>query len=92
MIYLKIEKFFDYVVVSQETQLEKVSYQPFQLLVSRLKKASYDHIWLIGDNEQDFPRDIFNTSTKFFLSPYSKAQVGEAKKIYDYATLQKMIS
>ena len=73
LIHLDVDKFFDVIVTSQETNGEKETYEPFDLLSKRLeKKTKFDHVWFIGDANWDFPNAFDAVSKRFFLSPYAK--------------------
>jgi FMN phosphatase YigB (HAD superfamily) len=55
LTYLKLESFFDVVVASEETQRDKVSLLPFDLMISRSKPEWLENVWFIGDGFQDAP-------------------------------------
>lgn len=55
LTYLKLESFFDIVVASEETQGDKVTLTPFDLMVTRSKSEWLENVWFIGDGIQDAP-------------------------------------
>lgn len=91
MIALDIHDYFDYVVTSQETQLEKSSGQPFELLLLRMQKTQFERVWFIGDAIQDFPANFPATESRFFLSPYSKRKLTGTKRIMDFEDLRRTL-
>lgn len=57
LIYLKIDKFFDVIVASEETSGDKITLQPFELLTERCQTDWLKNVWFIGDSLGDIPVD-----------------------------------
>ena len=88
---LRIEKLFDFVVTSEECSGEKKSLAPFQLLFERTKGKDFGCVWFIGDEIQDWPREVAVTTKIFLASPYAGKVPRGVKKICNYKDACKLI-
>ena len=88
---LKIERYFDNIVTSEECAGEKVSEEPFYLLFSRIRRKEFDCIWFIGDEIQDWPTNVPATTKIFFASPFARKAPRDVRKIHSYKDVCKLI-
>ncbi len=93
LLSLNIYSLFDFVVTSQETNLEKESGQPFELLLSSMQgKTRFSTVWFIGDSKQDFPKSFPADNISYILSPFSHLKENnKAFKIENYYELKKSL-
>jgi putative hydrolase of the HAD superfamily len=93
LLSLNIHHLFDFIITSQETELEKDSGQPYKLLMSNIrKKAKFSTVWFIGDSAQDFPAKFPAENLQFFISPFSNLKkYGNAIKLDSFNELKKML-
>ncbi len=93
LLMLNIHHLFDIIVTSQETELEKVSGQPFKLLLANLqKKNKLSTVWFIGDSIQDFPNKFPAENISHFISPFSKLKKhSKAVKLRNFKDLDKKL-
>jgi FMN phosphatase YigB (HAD superfamily) len=95
MAKLGIANMFDIVITSQETIGEKDSFEPFALLIERLKpKKSLNSVWFVGDEISDFPLNFPSSSKKCFVSPFSSIKKTSLDLIYlsNYKQLLRYIN
>ena len=72
LLSLRIHYLFDIIVTSQETELEKISNQPYKLLISNIsERVKLSTVWFIGDTLQDFPQKFPAQNISYFISPFS---------------------
>lgn len=88
---LKIEKYFDYIVTSEECAGEKRSGEPFQLLFSRIGDKKFDCLWFIGDESQDWPNEAPSQEKVLFASPFARRVPDGVIKIHNYKDVCKLI-
>ena len=88
---LKIERYFDNIVTSEECAGEKESEEPFYLLFSRIRRKEFDCIWFIGDEIQDWPSNAPTTTKVFFASPFARKAPKGVRKIHSYKDVCKLI-
>lgn len=93
LLLLNIQHLFDFIITSQETELEKDSGQPYKLLMSNIRnKAKFSNVWFIGDSVQDFPAKFPAENLQFFISPFSNLKkYGNAIKLNSFNELKKML-
>ena len=93
LLSLNIHHLFDFIITSQETELEKDSGQPYKLLLSNIrKKAKFSTVWFIGDSAQDFPAKFPAENLQFFISPFSNLKrYGSAIKLDSFNELKKVL-
>lgn len=93
ILYLQIDHLFDYLITSQETQLEKISYQPYELLMTNFAKdKSFKSVWFLGDSEGDFPTNFPTEKYYHFISPFSDLKkVDKGIKFQSYLKLTKIL-
>lgn len=88
---LKIEKYFDHIVTSEECAGEKSSLEPFRLIFSRIQRKEFDCIWFIGDEMQDWPIDVPGNEKVFFASPFARNVPKGVTRIQNYKDVCKLI-
>ena len=92
LVRLGVDSFFDFIVVSEETTLDKQSGRPFDLLIERLNGREYKSVWFIGDSESDFPRNFPASSIKYILSPFSNVKkTQQLENIKSFKDLSRLI-
>jgi len=95
LLHLGIENLFDVVITSQETNREKVSFEPFSLLIERLQiSETLNAVWFIGDDQSDFPSNFPCKNIRFFASPYSRIRRLDSKlfRLREYKHLYKYLN
>ena len=53
IIYLGIDKYFDFIVTSEESGSDKIDGKPYDLMLRKLGTTAKKNIWMIGDSEAD---------------------------------------
>lgn len=73
--HLRLDRFIDLVVTSEEAGADKVSLKPFELAVAKLNLGAAPRLWAIGDEAGDMSAATFspNIATIQFLTPRSRA-------------------
>lgn len=91
---LNIHHLFDFIITSQETELEKDSGQPYKLLLSNIReKAKFSTVWFIGDSAQDFPAKFPAENLLFFISPFSDLKThSNAIRLNSFHDLNKLLA
>ena len=88
LIHLGVDSFFDVIVASEETHLDKNSGKPFDLLIQRLRNKKLELVWFIGDKEFDFPETFPSENSRFIISPFSRMkETSRYEKIRDFRNL-----
>jgi len=93
LVHLGIDNYFDIIVTSQETMGEKDTFEPFSLMMNRLKNKVIEEVWFFGDTNSDFP-DTYNARTKvFFSSPFAKkpALKKDVLNLQSYKEIAKLL-
>ena len=75
---LGLEKYFDYVVTSEESGADKPSKQSFELLLKKTKILPKNEIWMIGDN---IINDIYGAKKNLKAKTFCKI-----KNVFEYKT------
>jgi len=88
---LRIERYFDYIVTSEECAGEKKSGEPFDLLYSRTRGKDFNCLWFIGDEVQDWPSEAPSHEKVFFASPFARRVPRGVIKIQNYKDICKFI-
>jgi len=88
---LGIEKYFDYVVTSEECAGEKRSGEPFDLLFSRTRSKQFKCLWFFGDEKQDWPSEVPSHEKVFFASPFARRVPIGVTKIRNYKDICNLV-
>ena len=65
LVSFNIDRYFDYVVTSEETGVDKSGLVPYRVIGEKLGLGSGDRVWVIGDARCDTitPKDVLNAVT-----------------------------
>jgi putative hydrolase of the HAD superfamily len=55
LAYLDVAQYIDHIVCSEETSGEKISLEPFRLMLSRVSAERKQSVWFVGDKDFDAP-------------------------------------
>lgn len=55
LIHFDVSSVVDYLVASEQTKGDKVSFLPFEVLFSKVSESSRDNVWFVGDKLHDMP-------------------------------------
>ena len=83
MVYFGIDKFFDYIVTSEESGKDKPAEESFKLAIEKMKPKG-DNFWMIGDNlisDIDGAKKSINAST--FLKVDKMKDIEDNEKSID---------
>ena len=81
MVYFELERYFDYIVTSEEVAFDKPHQAPFNMAVEKMK-AHGKNIWMIGDNHIN---DILGAKESIGATTLQKIHPGTPVGTGEYA-------